>query len=334
MTFNPSYRITPHILEVIERMAILKTKIESSAVSVSWIPSLSRDAESRTARSSTAIEGNPLTLKDVKILADGGDLPGIANRHKQEVLNSLASLKFVSEHSNKKMITERDILLLHKIIGKDALDRGPLGAYRDYDVTVDPYEPPHFKSVPSLMADLLRWLNGPGQKLPAAISSAILHCQFVTIHPFGDGNGRVGRVLGTWELYRRQFDIHHIFAVDEVYCENRPMYYKSLYTVQSKRADFTGWIEYVCDAIDLTLERVWERIALVRIEKESGERIVLTPKQEVLIKLLRDGSLGVKEIQDKLKVSRQGAHFILDPLIRHNIIKRVGGHKVGKYVLT
>jgi len=334
MAFNPAYKVTAHMLQLIEKIAILKTKIESATISVPWIPSLSRDALSRTARSSTAIEGNPLTLKEVQILADGGDVPGIKDRHKHEVLNYLASLRFISDHVDKKIISEKDILRLHRIIGKNALDREPLGEYRPYEVSVGNYQPPLPDDVPSLMADLLEWLNGTGQKLPAIMTSAILHCQFETIHPFGDGNGRVGRVLATWELYRRHFDIHHIFAVDEAYCENRQLYYRALYNVQSKQVDLTGWIEYVCEAIDMTLEQAWKRIQLVQAGKTGEEKIILTPKQEALLKLLRNEPVGIKEIQNHLKTTKPGAHFVLKPLIKHNIVTRIGGYKTGKYTLV
>ena len=333
MAFVPVYHLTPHAQQLLVDITTLKNKIDSATVSVSWIPSLSRDASSRTARSSTAIEGNPLSLKEVQVLADGGDLPGVGDRHKQEVLNTLAALKFVSEHSEQKVVTTKDVLRLHKIIGKDALERGPVGEFRPYDVSVDPYEPPPFEKVSALIDELASWLNGPGQEMPAIITSAILHCQFETIHPFGDGNGRVGRMLATWELYRRQFDIHHIFAVDEVFYDNRQLYYKALYRVQSGNADFSGWIEFACEAIQLTLERVWERIVLVRSGNVSGEKIVLTPKQEALIKILRDGPLGIHDIQGKLKVTRPGAHFILKPLVERGILKRVGGYRTGKYAL-
>ena len=60
------------------------------------------------------------------------------------------------------------------------------------------------------------------QRFLPILSSAIVHHQFETIHPFADGNGRAGRMLSLWELYRRGFDNHHIFSIDEFYWEDRP----------------------------------------------------------------------------------------------------------------
>jgi Fic family protein len=68
------------------------------------------------------------------------------------VKGHLAALRFISGNANKKAISEKDILRLHKIAGKDALDRKPLGEYRSYEVTVGNYTPPHPKEVPTLMA--------------------------------------------------------------------------------------------------------------------------------------------------------------------------------------
>lgn len=334
MAFTPQFRITAHTVRLIESSAVLKTKIETAAVSVAWVPALSKDAVSRTARSSTAIEGNPLTLTEVRILADGGELPEVKEKHKHEVLNYLAALRFIADNSNKKKIVEKDILRLHGIIGRGtALDRGPVGTYRDYEVSVGYYNPSGHKKVPVMVRELVEWLNGPGQGLPAVITSAILHYQFETIHPFGDGNGRVGRLLGTWELYRRQFDTHHIFAVDEVYNEDTQLYYRALYNVQSGKVELTGWIEYVCEAVELTLERVWQRIASLRAGKEGEGQLVLSQKQEKLLTLLQERSLSIKDIQEALKVTKPGAHVVLKPLIEQGIVKRIGGYKTGKYSL-
>src|SRR5205823_10346819 len=122
-----------------------------------------------------------------------------------------------------KMIGELDIFHLHRIISAGAVDEGPLGAYRKIDVRAGFHRGAPWKKVPSLVRDLLHWLNGPAKELPAVFSSAILHLRFVEIHPFRDGNGRVTRALGTWELYRKGFDTLHIFSLDDILMENRPL---------------------------------------------------------------------------------------------------------------
>jgi Fic family protein len=183
------------------------------------------------------------------------------------------------------------------------------------------------------MTELLEWLNGPGRAWPAVVSSAILHYQFEFIHPFGDGNGRVGRALATWELYRKQFDTHHIFAVDEVLLEDRQSYYRALHRVQIEGQELSGWVEYIAEAINEALGRTWKRIQAVSASTKD-KPLTLTPKQEKLLSLLRTSPLGIQEIQDVLKVTKPGAHFILKPLLEAGLVKREGGHKTGKYALA
>lgn len=333
MPFKPVFQSTPHLLNVLEESAVLHSKIQGAAVGVSWVPTLQRDAAARQAHSSTAIEGNPLTLEEVKILVDGGNLPHAKPRAVQEVLNYLAALRFVEGQEKSVEISQEKVLKLHLIVGqKGALDRDPIGAYRTYRVRVGQHRPPGPKEVPKLMEDLLSWLNGAGKAWPAVIGAAIFHCQFETIHPFGDGNGRVGRALMTWELYRRQYDSHHIFAIDEVFWEDRPSYYRALQQAQNAHHDLTGWIEYVAECINLSLERAWSRIEVVSVSKK-GKKLILSPKQEKLLSLLRKGPLTIHQIQKELKVGKSGAHYILKTLLDAGLVKRFGGHKTGKYQL-
>ena len=86
-----------------------------------------------------------------------------------------------------------------------------------------------------------------------------MHYRFEAIHPFADGNGRTGRALALWELYRRGFDSHHIFSVDEFYWEDRPRYYAALQAVRRPGDDLTSWLEYSAEGLQQTLERAWQR---------------------------------------------------------------------------
>jgi len=331
MPYEPSFQTTPHLLKALEEISALNIRIQNATVGVGWVPSLQKDAAARQAHGSTAIEGNPLTLAEVKVLADGGALPHAKPRAVQEVLNYFAALRFLTKNAKTEKLGIRDVLKLHSIIGqKGALDRGPIGLLRPYGVRVGEHVPPPAKEVPRLMAELLDWIHGSGRAWPAVISSAILHYRFEFIHPFGDGNGRAGRALASWELYRRQLDTHHIFAVDEVLLEDRQGYYRAFHWAQTQRHDLTGWVEYIAEAVHEALRRAWARIETIGISSK-GKQIFLSPKQEKLLAVLRESPKAIKEIQEILGVTKPGAHHVLKPLLDAGLVRREGGHKTGKY---
>jgi Fic family protein len=224
---------------------------------------------------------------------------------------------------------------LHKVIaGGGVMDQGTAGRYRTVAVRVGKYVPPPASEVSGLMFELLAWWNTEAPKLSPVLSSAILHYRFEEIHPFADGNGRTGRALALWELYRRGFDTHHIFSVDEFYWENRSRYYEALDAVRKQGGDLTGWLEYAAEGLRLTSEKIWTRVQ--RFEAQSSrKKLVLRPKQEQLLQMLRDRkSMTPQEIWDALGVTRQGALKLLNPLLTAGMIRRVGTRKSGKYILA
>lgn len=182
------------------------------------------------------------------------------------------------------------------------------------------------------MFELLEWWNRKSTELSPVLSSAILHYRFEHIHPFADGNGRTGRALALWELYRRGFDSHHIFSVDEYYWEDRPGYYAALDSVRIAGEDLSGWLEYCAEGLRQTLERVWLRVQAYRVT--MPEKLVLRPKQEQLLHLLRDhGSMAPAELWKALGVSRQGAMDLLRPLLAAGLVEKLGTKKTGRYAL-
>jgi len=334
MGYTPKFEVSPRLLKLLEEIAELRARIKNATMDVPWIPRLERDTTVREAHSSTAIEGNPLTLAEVKILANEGELPHRKPRAIQEILNYFAALRFISKASKTRSIREKDVLHIHRILGQEgALDRGPFGEYRTYQVYVGAHIPPKAVEVPRLMKELIRWLNGPGQSWPGVVSSAILHFRFEDIHPFGDGNGRTGRALALWELYRRNLDTHHIYAVDEYYLENQQAYYDSLDYGQ-KHGVLTDWIIFCAEATAESLRRAWKRIQAIPVGTDMKESIILRPKQEKLLTLLRAKSMSIQEIMSGLQVTKPGAHFLLKTLLEAKLIERRGGYKTGRYFLV
>src|SRR5574341_332282 len=334
MAYEPQFTITARLLTTLEEVAAFREKILSAAIHVPWIPTLQKDDSVRNTHSSTAIEGNPLTLGQVRLLEEGQSLPTEPQRAQREVLNYLAGLRFIEKHAKKRRVAHEDVLKLHAIIASGVMDQGPAGRYRDIRVRVGQYLPPPPEMVSGLMAELLEWWVTTSTRWSPAISSAVIHYRFEAIHPFADGNGRTGRALALWELYRRGFDTHHIFSVDEVYWENRPRYYAALDAVRKRGEDLTGWLEYTAEALHLTLERVWVRVQ--HLTASGGrKKIVLRPRQEHLLRLLRDRkSLSPSEIREGVGVSKQGAMDLLNPLLEAGLIRRIGTRKSGRYILS
>ena len=332
MSYQPLFTITPNLLALVEEIAMLRQRIQDAAVELAWIPALQKDGRTRNAHASTAIEGNPLTLAEVRALADGEEAPAVTSRSRREVVNYFAGLRYIERNSSLKPIAHEDVFELHRILARGVMDQGVEGSYRDMRVWVGGHHPPEPAEVPALMLELLEWWNGPSAALSPVITSAVIHYRFEAIHPFADGNGRTGRALALWELYRRGFDTHHMFSVDEYYWEDRPAYYDALAQVRHDEEDLSAWLEYCATGLRLTLERVWARIQTVA--PDGTERIALRPKQERLLELLTlQGSMAPSEIWEALSVSRQGAMDLINPLVAAGLVEKIGTKKTGRYRL-
>jgi len=332
VSYEPQFTITPRLLSLVEEVSALRERVQGATVELAWVPALQKDGRSRNAHASTAIEGNPLTLEQVRALEAGDESVGPTERSRREVLNYFAGLRHVEKQANKKVIRHEDLFRLHRILAEGVMDQGEAGRYRKIKVRVGGYLPPEPGMVSGLMFELLEWWNRKAGELSPVLSSAILHYRFEGIHPFADGNGRVGRALALWELYRRGFDTHHVFSVDEYYWEKRQAYYDALQAVRREGENLSGWLEYCAEGLRHTLERVWMRIQALNV-KRTG-KLTLRPKQEQLLKLLRDqGSMAPVEIWEALGVSRQGAMNQLKPLMEAGLVEKVGSKKTGRYKL-
>jgi len=332
MAYEPHFEISPRLLTLVEAIAALRERIQGAAVELSWIPTLQKDARTRNVHASTAIEGNPLTLEEVRAVEEGRDAAVPGARAQREVLNYFAGLRHVEQHAGTVIIRHDDVFALHRILAAGVMDQGEAGRYRSMQVQVGGYLPPAPGDVSGLMFELLEWWNRAAGDLSPVLSSAVLHYRFEAIHPFADGNGRAGRALALWELYRRGFDTHHIFSVDELYWEDRPRYYAALQAVRERGDDLTSWLEYCAEGLSRTLENVWLRMQALNVD--TSEKLVLRPRQERLLQLLRDhGSMAPAEIWAALGVSKQGAMDLLHPLLDAGLVEKIGSKKTGCYAL-
>lgn len=338
--YHPQFRITSDLLNGITQATELRAWIQQAVVAVPWLPNLQKETAAKLAHSSTAIEGNPLTLPEVEALARGEEI-GTQERFKSEILNYLAAMRWIWKKTNPHSITEPALLELHRILTRNTLPPEQCGSYKSRpNRVVDgkgrlAYLPPPPEECPRLTRELLDWIGSEEAKqLHPVLLSAIVHHRLVSIHPFSDGNGRISRVLAVWILWTRGFDTQHLFALDEYYEEDRQKYYEKIQQARDLDDDLTYWLEYAARGIIETLKRTRSRIESLKITAQAP-RFALTKRQEDVLRLLRDaGSIKSPDIEKAFKITRSRVGQILKPLVEAGLVLREGRTRATTYRLA
>lgn len=173
---------------------------------------------------SNAIEGNTLTLSETKVVLEGMTVGGRTMREHLEVINHRDAMDYLEELAKAGgPLTEWQIRGLHRLVLK-GIDDENAGNYRHVNVLISgaTHHPPEHFLVLERMNAMMAQYCGPWQALHPVERAAMLHGEFVKIHPFVDGNGRTGRLLMNLELVKSGYPA----AVIPV--EARPRYYDAL----------------------------------------------------------------------------------------------------------
>ena len=208
------------------------------------------------AQATTAIEGNTLTTEEVRKVSEGVELPKSKAYQAQEVANILegmnAILTAVSDDDYSAIITPDLIRELHRQVGKslgDHFDAIP-GRFRTDERVVGPYKCPRAADVDELIKLLCVWLpeefgypSGRQTFLQAVVQAIVTHVYIEWIHPFGDGNGRTGRLLEFYVLLRANNPDIASHILSNHYNKTRPEYYRQLDRA-NKAKDLTDFIRY------------------------------------------------------------------------------------------
>jgi Fic family protein len=344
--FKPNFNYTDKIVNDLTQIAVARELILNSLFIPKWEVSLRREAIIRSAHSSTAIEGNRLSLEQVSDLAHGREVMA-TRKDKQEVLNYLKVLESIDKLTDGKKITEKDVLKAHKMITRDTLeDPSACGVYRKRYVVVANrltgeviFRPPSNEDVLKLMRALIAWLNSPdAQALDPVIEAGIAHHEFVRIHPFVDGNGRTARVLATLIFYLRGFDAKQFFCLDDYYDSDRPSYYRVLRSVDQKTLDITKWLEYFVTGVKVSIASVKERVIRLsteRLRKTKKGQIALTERQmKIVERIIQNNRIGIGEVSEMFKISRQAALKEMTKLLKQGVIQLIGKGRGAYYELV
>ena len=221
--YQPPFEITPKIIELISNISEKVGEINSLQNSPYQIK-LRKENRIKTIHSSLAIENNSLSLEQITAIIDGKRVLGNPNEI-TEVKNSIQAYDLLL---SLKPYQEKDLLKAHKLMMQGLVDKS--GEYRTDDVGVFNgkevvHLAPPASRVPLLMLDLFKWLKN--SDIHPLIKSCVFHYEFEFIHPFQDGNGRMGRLWQT-VILKEWKEVFAWLPVETLVKENQKEYYNAL----------------------------------------------------------------------------------------------------------
>lgn len=257
--WRPRYTLTSATARGLMAIEAARAVVENTPLSTAAEAELRHRARVRSTHYSTRIEGNRLTLAQAEeaVARKTATFHG-RERDVREVRNYWNALLRMEEWAEKRApLTEDLIRRLHAMVEKGP--RARPSPYRDgQNVIRDSatkaivYLPPEAGDVPKLMAGLVAWIHGAEKaQLPTPAVAGLAHYQFVTIHPYYDGNGRTARLLATFLLWRAGYGLNGFFSLEEHHAKDLEAYYRSLavhphhnYYEGRADADVTPWLDY------------------------------------------------------------------------------------------
>ena len=193
------------------------------------------------------------------------------------------------------------------------------------------YIPPHQAELPDLLSDLEKFIHNSSIKMPVLVKTAICHYQFEAIHPFLDGNGRIGRLLITLLLVENKMLGKPVLYLSDYFDRNRNAYYESLTAVRTKN-DLEQWIKFFLSAVISTSGKGIETFRAIAALRENyavklaklGKRATLG--EELLNKMYSQPIMNAATIADELKVSFTTASRLILVLAKAGILKERTGN--------
>lgn len=290
--YKPPFEINEKILnlssEINEKIGYLKPMNEFDR-----FPYLRKISRIQSVQSSLAIENNSLSINEASMIINGMKVVG----NKEDVIAMTNAFKLYDKIDNLSHLLKSDLLEAHKIMMNDLLDDA--GKFRNHgEAVIDGYgniihlAPPH-EMVESHIDNLFLWMSE--SKLSPLIKSCVFHYEFEFIHPFTDGNGRLGRfwqtlILSKWKSIFKYIPIENIVK----------RYQQDYYDVINycdKKGDSTRFIEFMLNCINIALDET--------IEKTLNSRMLVSNEVKRLMEVITSTPESAISLMQKLNLKNK-----------------------------
>lgn len=343
--YQPKFTYTSSIvvkIGLIERL-YANLKLEKIIPSISL--KLTQENQALATHHSTSIEGNPLTAQEVTNIILGETVP--TTKSEVEVKNYFNALNYISVITKENKQLSLDLIKkLHRLTINHEKAKQPgklrdsmvIVGHRNLNGIVVKHNPPAHsaKNIAKFLENIFNYLNLPTDISPL-ILAGILHHEIVYIHPFLDGNGRIARLLTSYYMLVKGYEVTKYFILDDYYDIDRLEYSDKLHSADNE--DKTIWLDYFLEGIVNSLQAAQSRVDSLmdeNLEMIKGEknRIFVTPREEDVLQLIINlKNIKTSDIVNRLKITRQQAQFLLKKLVDKSIIQKIGITKSSYYNL-
>jgi len=298
----------------------------------------------KEATQSSKIEGTNINIEEA--LLDQEDVKAGKREDWEEVrnytwalntaLHALEELPFSS-----RLIRQTHEILLegvrgkHKLPGEFRRSQNWIGGASINDAS---FVPPVYTSIGESMGDLENFVHNESLYLPDLLKIALIHYQFETIHPFLDGNGRVGRLMIPLYLVEKGILKKPVLYLSDFFEKNRSLYYENLMRVRETH-DLTRWFKFFITGIIETAKKGIQTFdGILKLQKETDAKLQtlgsrVNNAQIVIESLYQHPLLDAQKIKEITKLSLPSAYKLIDNLEDLHILKEVTGAKRGKLYL-
>jgi Fic family protein len=310
MNYKPPYTITSKILNLSTQISeeLVKLKFNSSAKTT---PMLRKKNRIKTLAGTLEIEGNFLGEDKITAIIEGKRVLATVS----ELAEVKGAIKAYEKLEEYKYDNIDDLLNAHKILMSEILTTA--GNFRTINVRVGEHIAPQANMVNDLMIQLFTWLKNSDEHI--LLKSCIFHYEFEFIHPFSDGNGRIGRLWQSVILnnYNPLFSLLPIESIVRDYQED---YYKALEN-SSNIGESTPFIEFMLEMI----------LKSIKTTLKSDQQSNLKSDQKILSLISENNNITIKELCEIISMSESGVKKVIKKLKDENRLIRVGSLKSGHW---
>lgn len=286
----------------------------------------------RSVGASTRIEGSKMSDKEVEVLLKQIDITKLTDRDSQEVVGYFETLDIIAESFDDIEIKESSIKNLHNILMKHSKkDEWHKGNYKQHTNSVEASFPDGTKQIifrtteagfptDDAMGTLIEWYKKDKTTHPL-VKCALFAYDFVSIHPFQDGNGRLSRLLSTLLLLKNGYKWIQYVSFEHEIESRKSEYYRVLRSCQAQRPNenVNDWVNFFFDALKNIQNQLLNKL------EQSGVETKLSPREKSIITFIGNNP-GCKSgnIAKRLDIPSPTVKRILPELINKNLIEKHG----------